>query len=145
MRSFLRSNKKDVGPGVAAALYTSATHAVVVFRGSYSDADFNNMLLWHEGWFLENMRTQILQRWEAVFGNSTTAGGLANAEIQRRTASDDFYDRAKFFAGTQALILKQDIDWLRSGLKNKWDLVEQGYWPLTKVEECVSRTGKHFS
>lgn len=115
------------GLGVAAAVYSTAEMAVIVFRGSYTSADNTNMLLWFEGWFLTKLKQQIQNSWQFATGSTTLS-----EEMQRRAAQSDMLDRAGFLGVTNALHLKQDVDWLKSGVADALNVIQHGYWPLTK-------------
>ena len=117
---------EDDGLGVAVAVYQSASDAVVVFRGSHSAGDFNNMFLWFEGWFLERLKSQLMAHWQEATGEALSA------EMQRRAGLSDLSARAAFLGATHGLIAKQDLNILKLGLVNTMEVMEQGYWPLTK-------------
>eukprot|EP00392_Amoebophrya_sp_AT5.2_P014122 g14260.t1 len=92
------------GLGVAAAVYQSATDAVIVFRGSHTGADFNNMFLWFEGWFAEKLQAQMMQNWVDGTGEALTP------EMQERAKLPSLKEKAAFYAATQGLLVKQDLD-----------------------------------
>ncbi|CAD7935048.1 unnamed protein product [Amoebophrya sp. A25] len=138
---FEPSAGEESGLGVAAALYQSSTDAVLVFRGSHTAADFNNMFLWFEGWFTDRLQSQMMSNWQDATGES-----LTDAMTERATVPD-LKEKAAFLAATQGLLVKQDIDWTQLGLSNTWSLINEGYWPLTKqlVESVLPQvSGKNF-
>lgn len=71
------------GLGVAVALFESDTEAIIVFRGSHSKADFNNMFLWFEGWFMHRLKAQMMQHWQDATGEALSE------EMNRRAGVSD--------------------------------------------------------
>jgi hypothetical protein len=54
-------------------VYTAANgDKMLVFRGSYSNGDFDNILKWMKDWILEKMEKTVLDSWTETLGKELT-------------------------------------------------------------------------
>ncbi|CAD7942668.1 unnamed protein product [Amoebophrya sp. A120] len=135
--SFTEPSGEPLGLGVSAGVYNDGTTRVIVFRGTETTSDFNNLLHWHEGWFLHRLRARYMQMWQDA-GLSITSEMLARAEV------DDVVDRAKFLGMSSLIAASDDYNWVTSLGLERADLIQQGYWPLTKaVVRAVLPAGRN--
>jgi len=109
--------------GVAATKYEDDNLRVIVFRGTA--AEFHDMMLSLEPWFLDKLQSQVKSAWQ------THVGSLP-AESAEREAQNDMADRVAVLAGRWSL-LSGNTDWKKLDWKVEWEsLLKNGYWPLIK-------------
>jgi len=109
-------------------VYTAANgDKMLVFRGSYSQGDFDNILKWMKDWILEKMEQRVKDSWTDTLGKELT-------EEQKARTGGDLQSRCAMRAGTTLFTQMHNGDLADSvdGV-SKEDIKRYGYWPITKV------------
>jgi hypothetical protein len=137
------------GVGVYYAVYKSFSDTVIVFRDTQTDGDYANLMEMHSEWFLQRQQSQILRNWQAatrldvrVDAASDSANDrLVKSQIRSRLAEDSLHAEALARVKLAHWKATQNYDWLLLGLgwQNRFDLMQNGYWPLTKevLNHCL--------
>eukprot|EP00520_Triparma_pacifica_P003589 CAMPEP_0118650154 /NCGR_PEP_ID=MMETSP0785-20121206/10094_1 /TAXON_ID=91992 /ORGANISM="Bolidomonas pacifica, Strain CCMP 1866" /LENGTH=508 /DNA_ID=CAMNT_0006542507 /DNA_START=84 /DNA_END=1606 /DNA_ORIENTATION=- len=113
--------------GVAMGVYTATNgEKMLVFRGSYSNGDFDNILKWMKDWILEKMEQTVKDSWTEYLGKELTAE-------QKARSGGDLQSRCALRAGTTLFTQMHNGDLANSisGV-SKEDIKKWGYWPITK-------------
>lgn len=121
----------DEGMGVAMGVYRSVSETVLVFRGSYTTGDVNNMFLWFDGWIFERFGPQLVENWKFATNTDLTT------EMEQRLEVDDLSIRGTFMASVNLFRIQHDELWMKIAERkgsniNATELIVNGYWPLTK-------------
>ncbi|GMI38942.1 hypothetical protein TeGR_g11085 [Tetraparma gracilis] len=113
--------------GVALGVYEAADGTqMLVFRGSYSHGDFDNILKWMKDWILEKAGDSVIQAWEGI-------GETFTDEMKSRKGGD-LQSRCGMRAGTTLFTNMHNGDLAESveGVSAS-DIKKYGYWPITKL------------
>ncbi|GMI06204.1 hypothetical protein TrRE_jg7161, partial [Triparma retinervis] len=118
--------------GVAMGVYTAANgDKMLVFRGSYSNGDFDNILKWMKDWILEKMEKTVLDSWTETLGKELT-------EEQKKRAGGDLKSRCALRAGTTLFTQMHNGD-LATSIEgvSKEDIKKWGEDELVIVANCL--------
>jgi hypothetical protein len=118
---------KQEATGVAMGVYEAADGTqMIVFRGSYSYGDFDNILKWMKDWILEKCQDSVKDAWEE-------SGFVYTADMKKREGND-LQSRCAMRAGTTVFTRIHDQDLANSvdGVSAS-DIKKYGYWPITKL------------
>jgi len=123
--TFYPPTGENIGFGIAAAKYETETQRVIIFRGISSTADYHDMMLSGQGWFLEKLQPILMREWEALFGELPD-------DALARVASSDIPERLATLAGQWSIPASSpDFSQLHYNV-DKESLMENGFWPLAK-------------
>ena len=98
---------------------------MLVFRGSYSAGDFDNIVKWIKDWILDRMESRVKNAW--------IGEGFELTAAQRARSGGDLKTRCALRAGTTAFTHMHNEELAESapGI-SKDDITKYGYWPITK-------------
>lgn len=99
---------------------------MIVFRGSYSSGDFDNIVKWIKDWILDRMEKRVK--------DSYTDMGYELTSEQEARSGGDVQSRCALRAGTAVFTQMHNTDLANSadGV-SKNDINKWGYWPITKM------------
>ncbi|GMH89151.1 hypothetical protein TrVE_jg11726 [Triparma verrucosa] len=113
--------------GVAMGVYESSDgEKMIVFRGSYSTGDFDNIVKWIKDWILDRMEQRVK--------DSYTDMGYELTDEQKARSGGDVQSRCALRAGTTVFTQLHNTDLANNadGI-TKEDIKRYGYWPITKM------------